>query len=59
MRPEAYWMLRTKALLQAENGDFKGAIATAKKSIELAEKDGDAAYVKMNKTSIEEWSKKK
>jgi tetratricopeptide (TPR) repeat protein len=59
MRPEAYWMLRTKALLQAENGDFKGAIETAKKSIELAEKDGDAAYVKMNKTSIEEWSKKK
>lgn len=59
MRPEAYWMLRTKALLQAENGDFKGAIATAKKSIELAEKDGDAAYVKMNKNSIEEWSKKK
>ena len=59
MRPEAYWMLRTKALLQAENGDFKGAIGTAKKSIELAEKDGDAAYVKMNKTSIEEWSKKK
>jgi tetratricopeptide (TPR) repeat protein len=59
MRPEAYWMLRTKALLQAENGDFKGAIATAKKSMELAEKDGDAAYVKMNKTSIEEWSKKK
>ncbi|MFM7757935.1 MAG: DUF2911 domain-containing protein [Crocinitomicaceae bacterium] len=59
MRPEAYWMLRTKALLQAENGDFIGAIATAKKSMELAEKDGDAAYVKMNKTSIEEWSKKK
>lgn len=59
MRPEAYWMLRTKALLQAENGDFKGAIVTAKKSMELAEKDGDAAYVKMNKTSIEEWSKKK
>jgi len=59
MRPEAYWMLRTKALLQAENGDFKGAIVTAKKSMELAEKDGDTAYVKMNKTSIEEWSKKK
>ncbi|HBW87185.1 MAG TPA: dihydrolipoamide dehydrogenase [Crocinitomicaceae bacterium] len=59
MRPEAYWMLRTKALLQAENGDFKGAIVTAKKSMELAEIDGDAAYVKMNKTSIEEWSKKK
>lgn len=59
MRPEAYWMLRMKSLLQAENGDFKGAILTAKKSLELAEKDGDGAYVKMNKASIEEWSKKK
>jgi hypothetical protein len=27
--------------------------------LELAEKDGDGAYVKMNKTSIDEWSKKK
>ncbi|MBM3161227.1 MAG: DUF2911 domain-containing protein [Bacteroidetes bacterium] len=59
MRPEAYWMLRMKALLQAEIGDYKGAIVTAKKSLELAEKDGDAAYTKMNKDSIEEWSKKK
>ena len=59
LRPEAYWMLRMKSLLQAENGDFKGAVITAKKSLELAEKDGDGAYVKMNKTSIDEWSKKK
>ena len=59
LRPEAYWMLRMKSLLQADNGDFKGAVITAKKSLELAEKDGDGAYVKMNKTSIDEWSKKK
>ena len=42
-----------------ENGDFKGAIETAKQSIEAAEKDGDQNYVRMNKASIEEWSKKK
>jgi len=59
LRPEAYWMSRLKAQLQAANGDYKGAIETAKISITAAEKDGDQNYVKMNKTSIEEWSKKK
>jgi hypothetical protein len=59
LRPEAYWMSRLKAQLQAANGDYKGAIETAKISIAAAEKDGDQNYVKMNKTSIEEWSKKK
>ena len=59
MRPEAYWMSRLKAQIQAANGDYKGAIESAKKSIETAEKDGDSNYVKMNKASIEEWSKKK
>ena len=55
----AYWMTRLLAQLQAENGDYKKAIETAKKSMEAAEKDGDMNYVKQNKTSIEEWSKKK
>ncbi len=55
----AYWMTRLKAQLQAANGDFKGAIETAKISIEAAEKDGDSNYVRMNQASIEEWSKKK
>jgi hypothetical protein len=59
LRPEAYWMSRLKAQLQAANGDYKGAIETAKISIAAAEKDGDQNYVNMNKTSIEEWSKKK
>jgi hypothetical protein len=59
LRPEAYWMSRLMAQLQAANGDYKGAIETAKISITAAEKDGDNNYVKMNKTSIEEWSKKK
>ena len=56
---EAYWMSRLKAQLQAENGDFKAAIETAKQSIEAAEKDGDQNYVRMNKASIEDWLKKK
>jgi hypothetical protein len=57
-RPEAYWMLRLKAQIQAELGDFKSAIATAKLSSEVAEKAGNPSYVDMNKASIEAWSKK-
>lgn len=55
----AYWMTRLKSQIQAANGDLKGAIETAKISMEAAEKDGDQNYVKMNQQSIEEWSKKK
>ncbi|MEN9743519.1 MAG: hypothetical protein RLZZ65_1324 [Bacteroidota bacterium] len=57
--PSAYWMTRLKAQLQAANGDFKGAIETAKISMEAAKADGDNAYVVSNQKSIEEWSKKR
>ena len=57
--PSAYWMTRLKAQLQAANGDFKGAIETAKISMEAAKADGDDAYVRANEKSIEEWSKKR
>ena len=56
--PSAYWMTRLKSQIQAANGDYKGAMETAKISIIEAEKDGDQNYVKMNQQSIEEWSKK-
>jgi hypothetical protein len=57
--PSAYWVSRLLAQIKAANGDFKGAIETAKISLAEAEKDGDQNYVKMNQQSIEEWSKKK
>jgi len=56
---EKYWVLRTKSLIQAELGDKKGAIETAEKSLAMAKKDEDAAYVKMNEESIAEWKKSK
>ena len=56
---ERYWVLRTKSLIQADLGDTKGAIETANKSLELAKKEEDDHYVKMNEASIAEWSKKK
>jgi Protein of unknown function (DUF2911) len=54
---EAFWMLRRQSLIEAELGMTKEAIATAKRSMASAEKAGNTDYVKMNKDSIEEWSK--
>lgn len=53
-----FWILRRKSLIQAELGDYKGAIETAKISLDGAMKAGNRDYENMNKTSIEEWSKK-
>lgn len=52
-----FWYLRLKSLIQAKLGDKKGAIETAKYSLEGAKKAGNADYEKMNKESIAEWSK--
>jgi Protein of unknown function (DUF2911) len=55
---EKFWMLRQKSLIEAGLGKFKDAIATATKSKEMATKEGNAEYVKMNETSMMEWMKK-
>lgn len=57
MRPEAFWISRLKSLIQADMGDKKGAVSTAKVSLAAAEKAGNDAYIKMNKESIADWSK--
>ena len=57
LNKNAYWMMREKSLIHAAMGDKKGAIEAAKKSMEVAEKAGNADYVKMNKESIAEWLK--
>lgn len=57
LNKNAYWMMREKSLIHAAMGDKKGAIEAAKKSMEVAEKAGNADYVKMNKESIAKWSK--
>ena len=41
--------------IPAKLGDKKGAIEAAKKSLEVAEKAGNADYVKMNTDSLKEW----
>ncbi|TRX37592.1 DUF2911 domain-containing protein [Flavobacterium restrictum] len=53
-----YFYSRLKSLIQAKQGDKKGAIETAKVSLAAAEIAKNQDYVKMNKDSIAEWSKK-
>lgn len=57
MQPDIYYMLKQKAEIQAANGMKKEAIATAKKSLELAKKEGNEDYVKINTDNIAKWSK--
>ncbi len=53
--PDAFWMSRLQSLIYAKQGDSKGAIAAAKKSLAAARKAGNADYVKMNEDSLKEW----
>jgi hypothetical protein len=53
-----FWYNRLKSLIQAKMGDKKGAIETANLSLAAAEIAKNQDYVKMNKESIAEWSKK-
>ncbi|SHH56141.1 DUF2911 domain-containing protein [Flavobacterium defluvii] len=52
-----YYVSRLKSLIQAKQGDKKGAIETAKASLAAAEAANNQDYVKMNKDSIAEWSR--
>lgn len=56
-REVPFWYLRLKSLIQAKTGDKRGAIETAQRSLDLAEKAGNTDYVKLNRDSISEWSK--
>ena len=54
-----FWNMHTLALAQAQNGQYTEAIASAEKSMRLAQEAKYEAYVKMNKEKIEEWATKK
>ncbi|MEO9475888.1 MAG: DUF2911 domain-containing protein [Cyclobacteriaceae bacterium] len=59
LRPDAYWMSRTKSLIEAELGKYKDAIKSAEMSLAAAEKAENGTYISFNKASIAEWKKKK
>ncbi|MBV1922630.1 MAG: DUF2911 domain-containing protein [Flavobacteriaceae bacterium] len=58
-RADAFWYYRQKSLIYAKSGDKKGAIAAAEKSMAMADKAGNAAYVALNKKSLAEWKNMK
>jgi tetratricopeptide (TPR) repeat protein len=46
--PSAFWVVHLKAKIQAKLGDKKGATATAKESLKLAQAAGSDDYVALN-----------
>jgi hypothetical protein len=56
-KDKPYYYNRLKSLIQAKQGDKKGAIETAKISLAASEIAKNQDYAKMNKDSIAEWSK--
>ncbi|MDC6364466.1 MULTISPECIES: DUF2911 domain-containing protein [Flavobacteriaceae] len=55
MNDKGFWMMRKQSLIYAKLGDKKGAIEAAKKSMAVAEEEGNTDYVKLNKDSLKEW----
>lgn len=55
---QKFWQMRRRSQIEAALGKHKMAIASAKISMDLAEKAGNMQYVKFNKDAIAEWSKK-
>lgn len=56
--PNAYWMWRSKSLMEEKMGNKDKAIASAKKSLELAQAAPNPDYVRLNKNSLEKWGVK-
>lgn len=54
-----FWQVRREALILADMGKKKEAIAAAQLSKDLAMKAGNDDYVRMNEKSIAEWTGKK
>lgn len=57
-KDKPFYYYRLKSLIQAKQGDKQGAIETAKLSLAGAEAAKNQDYIKMNKDSINDWSKK-
>ena len=48
-----YWMLHLQAKIHAENDDYEQAKASARKSMELAQENGNMDYVRLNEKLLE------
>lgn len=57
MNPKAYWVYTLKSKIQIKMNDFKGAVETSEKAIQLATEDKDDTYVNTNRKLIEQAKK--
>lgn len=55
---DTYYFHRIKSLAEAELGDYKSAIASAKKSLQLAHEQDKDEFVRMNQKNIDLWKRK-
>lgn len=58
LKEEKYWVMTLKSRIEAGLEDYKSAISTATKAKELAVKDENQDYVRMNEKNIAEWKTK-
>ncbi len=56
---EKFWNVKTLSEAYAANGDFKNAIKTAEKSLEMSEAAEYKPYIKMNKENLAKWKEMK
>ncbi|MEN8789455.1 MAG: DUF2911 domain-containing protein [Flavobacteriaceae bacterium] len=54
---DTYYFHRVKSLVEAELGQYEGAISSARQSMELAKSLGKDEFVRMNRKNIEIWEK--
>lgn len=52
---DTYYFHRVKSLVEAKLGDYKAAIASAKKSLKIASELGKDEFVRMNTANIKKW----
>ncbi len=52
---DTYYFHRVKSLVEAELGDFKGAVSSAKKSLKIALELEKDEFVRMNEKNIKKW----
>jgi tetratricopeptide (TPR) repeat protein len=55
---DTYFFHRVKSLAEAELGDYKAAITSAQKSLELAQEQAKDEFVRMNQKNIDLWKRK-
>ncbi len=58
LNPEAFWMHTKKSLIEEKMGYKPAAIASAKTALEIAQKRGNADYVKINTDNLKKWGAK-